>query len=81
MKVTKIVNKLGIGTKIKVKFLIFNKTEIVHVKFNTSSPVSTRLALTNGMYMDKDLTISGMDAILAKCKLMPYKRYKFRYKR
>ena len=80
MKTTKIVNKLGIGTKIEVKFLEFNITEIAYVKVTDSSH-SKRLALTNGMHMDKDLTIPGMDYILAKCKVMPYKRFKFRYKR
>lgn len=52
MKTTKIVNKLGIGTKIEVKFLGFNTTEIAYVKVNDSSH-SKRLALTNGMYMIK----------------------------
>lgn len=80
MKTTKIVNKLGIGTKIEVKFLEFNGTEIAYVKVNDSS-YSKRLTLTNGMYMDKDLTIPGMDCIQAICKVMPYKRFKFRYKR
>lgn len=80
MKITKIVNKLGIGTKIEVKFLGFNRIEIAYVKVSYSS-YSKRLALTNGMYMDKDLTIPGMDCIHAKCKVIPYKRFKFRYKR
>jgi len=81
MKITKIVNKLCVGTKLKLKYLNFTKTEIVYIRLNTSSTTSTRLALTNGMYMNKDLTISGVECTLAKCTVIPYKRYKFRYKR
>lgn len=81
MKTTRLVNKLDIGTKIKFKYLSLEKTEICYVIPNNSGTMSTRLLLSNVMWMDKDLTIQGRDRTIATCKVIPYKRFKFRYKR
>ena len=87
MKTIKIINRLGIGSKIKIKYLYLKKPEtetetgIVYVMRNTSSTKSTILRLSNNLNMDKTLTIPGMNRTIAKCKVIPYKYYKFRYKR
>lgn len=45
------------------------------------------LATTNrwytdrGYYVSKDFTVEGIEGILATWKPMPFKRFKFRYKR
>lgn len=78
MKTTKLINKLVTGCSINIKHCDGFRSEkaIVLGKSTTG-----RYETTAGYYINKDLRIEGVDRIIATCEVLPFKRYKFRYKR
>ena len=77
MRVTELKTKICIGARIKV----------LHRNSRVTSQTILSLSITNrwytdaGYYIDKDLTIQGQNGIVATCKPIPFKRFKYRYKR
>ena len=77
MKITKVINRIGIGTRIKVRHR--NGISTVHTLLSLST--TDRWYTDRGYYLSKDLTIEGQDGIIAIWKPIPFKRFKFRYKK
>lgn len=77
MKITKLKNKVGIGTKIKV----VNKTGRCTIQTILSLSTTNRWYTDMGYYISKDFTIEIQNGIIATWKPIPFKRFKFRYKR
>lgn len=76
MKTTKLINKIGIGTKIKV----LHKIGIISTQTIVSLSGTGRWYTDLGFYIDKDFTIQGTVATWVPLTTQ-FKRYKFRYKR
>jgi hypothetical protein len=78
MKTTKLISKLTTGCRIKIKHCDGFRSEKATVldKYSTG-----RYSTTEGYLMDENLSIPGIDKIIATCEVIPFKRYKFRYKR
>ena len=79
MKTTKLIHKLATGCSIKIHYLDKSKMDraVVLDKFIATCIYNT----TEGYVMDENLSIPGIDKIIATCEIIPFKRYKFRYKR
>lgn len=79
MRITKLQNTIGVGvgTKIKVKN-IFGRV-IIHTILSLSS--TGRWYTDRGYYISKDFTVEGQEGIIATWKPIPFKQFKFRYKR
>lgn len=75
MKTTKLVNKVTIGSKVK-------STTTKETSYILSKTEHTnRYYLSNEYYMDTDGIIEGIDRIIDTYRVIPYKRYIFKYKR
>lgn len=77
MKITKLQNNVGIGTKIKV----LHRTGRDTVQTILSTTGSSRWCTDMGYYISKNFTIEGINGIIATWKPISFKRFKFRYKR
>lgn len=78
MKTTKLISKLATGYSIKIKHCDGFRSEKATVLDKSSTG---RYSTTAGYLMDENLSIPGIDKIIATCEVIPFKRYKFRYKR
>lgn len=78
MKITKVINRIGIGTIIKVLFFYNYRVKPMTI---ISISETTNLYTDAGYYVSKDLTIESQRGIIATWKPVPFKRFKFRYKR
>lgn len=78
MKTTKLISKLATGCSIKIK----NHWGVGVTKCTVLAQTNTgRYSTTEGYLMDENLSIPGIDKTLATCEIIPFKRFKFRYKR
>lgn len=78
LKTTKLISKLSTGCSIKINHCDGFRSEKATVLDKSSTG---RYETTKGYLMDENLSILGIDKIIATCKIIPFKRYKFRYKR
>ena len=78
MKTTKLISKLATGCSIKIKHCDGFRSEKATVLDKSSTG---RYETTSAYYINKDLRIEGVSKIIASCEIIPFKRYKFRYKR
>lgn len=80
MKITKVSNRIGIGIGTRIKVLFFYTSRVRHMTIISISE-TTRLYTDAGYYVSKDFTIESHRGIIATWKPVPFKRFKFRYKR
>lgn len=79
MKTTKLIHKLATGCRIKIKHC--DRLRIVKCTVLAQTNTGRYYNTTEGYIMDENLSIPGRDRIIATCEIIPFKRYKFRYKR
>lgn len=77
MRITKIQNNVGIGTRIKVRHRTGKGTIQTILSISTTGRWYTDMEY----YISKNFTIEGLNGIIATWKPIPFKRFKFRYKR
>ena len=80
MKITKVITRIGIGTRINVLSCTKSRVRSRHMIIIAISE-TTRLYTNAGYYISKDFTVQGQRGIIATWKPVPFKRFKFRYKR
>ena len=78
MKTIKLISKLTTGCSIKINYLDGSKSDKAKV---LGKSITGKYETTRAYFMNKNLVIYGVNSIIAMCEVLPFKRYKFRYKR